>query len=262
MARIISICGAVLPVGVLPGDRSNPTGHWEPRIALDINDAFLRRHRSSWYDAGPTLQLEAVTSDDRAAFVREIAAFLSSCFHDGNVTVVKEPRISGLLPYWLAAVAALGCRAKLIQIFRHPDDVAASLRARDSLPADHSHRLWLKYNLFAEFDGRAAPRVFVAYEALLGNWESSIARCIRDLDLADSLRIDGSTRDAIEDFLRQDLRHHASFVAPTVHDRTVQAYIRRAYHLLHEAAEGRICPGAFDSLRTEYMRWLRALDVL
>lgn len=252
LARILSLCGAALPLEILPENYGNPTGYWEPERALRINDRFLARHSSSWYDVDPTLQIEPLATRERAAFVDEVAQFLAGGFCEGDTAVLKEPRISGLLPYWLAAAGALGLHAALIHIFRHPDEVAASLDARDGLPTEHAHALWLKYNLFAERDGRRVPRTFLGYDKLLEDWEEAIERCVRDLGLRESLRITPSARSAVADFLRPELRHHASLRSP-LSDSASESRLRRTYGLLHDATVGHLRPADFNAVRTSYV---------
>jgi hypothetical protein len=47
LTRVLSLCGAALPPGMLGADAGNPRGYWEPRAALGINERFLYRHGSS-----------------------------------------------------------------------------------------------------------------------------------------------------------------------------------------------------------------------
>ncbi len=59
--------------------------------------------------------------------------------------------------------------------------------------------MWLKYNLLAERNTRALPRVFVDYANLLEDWRREVKR------ISAALAIDLSTRNesAIEQFLKQ-----------------------------------------------------------
>ena len=60
-------------------DRANPRGYWEPRQALHLNDAILRRHGSAAFDTSLRLQEEgAFDAEEKAACIAEIGAFLTT----------------------------------------------------------------------------------------------------------------------------------------------------------------------------------------
>lgn len=213
LTRVLSLCGAVLPADLLGGDEDNLLGHWEPRGALELNEGFLCRYGSTWHD--PTLHLQgevAFGSELRAAYVEQIQAFLRA-LPAGPLHVVKEPRITGLSAFWFEAASRLGLAIRVVIAVRHPEEVVASLSARDQACPELSSALWLKYNLLAERESRACPRVFVEYANLLHDWRREIAR----IGTALSLELSASDASAVDEFLRQDLRrqrHHGAISEP------------------------------------------------
>ena len=58
LTRVLSLCGAALPAGLLGATAQNPRGCWEPRAAIHLNEAILRRHGSSAYDLTLRMQEE------------------------------------------------------------------------------------------------------------------------------------------------------------------------------------------------------------
>lgn len=213
LTRVLSLCGAVLPANLLGGDEDNLLGHWEPRGALELNEGFLCRYDSTWHD--PTLHLQgevAFGSELRAAYVEQIQAFLRA-LPAGPLHVVKEPRITGLSAFWFEAASRLGLDIRVVVALRHPEEVVASLAARDQACPELSSALWLKYNLLAERESRACTRVFVEYANLLRDWRREIAR----IGTALSLELSASDERAVDEFLRQDLRrqrHHGAISEP------------------------------------------------
>jgi len=183
LARVLSLCGGALPLGLPPADFANPSEYWEPARALELNEAVFASNGSSWYDGSLPLQTGLVSADAREDFCSAIAEFLQTGFEGGGPIVLKEPRISGLLPYWIGAVTELGWPLKVVHLFRNPGDVGASLATRNGLTIPHADTLWLKYNLIAERDARGLPRIFVSFEALLRDWQTALERCIGELDL-------------------------------------------------------------------------------
>lgn len=247
LTRVLSLSGAALPLEILPPNYANPTGYWEPAVAVAMNDRFLHERSSSWYDSTLRLQTVAEGAAEREAFIDEIAAFLIDGFEPGGPLVVKDPRISALLPYWTAAAEAAGLQPAIIHNFRRPDDVAMSLACRDALEAGQSESLWLKYNLVSERDGRPFRRVFVSYEALMSDWRRVATRCI------DGLGIDLAVRpgSAVSEFLSPELHHHAS-LAELRSGPERGGLAGRTYALLRDAEDADGDSAAFDAAFHEF----------
>lgn len=202
LTRALSLCGGALPATLVGADDSNQKGHWEPLNALHLNDGFLRRHGSTWFD--PTLRLQSevvISSAERDIFLDRIKAFLRA-LPPAPLHIIKEPRITALSDFWLDAARQTGfCPAAAIPV-RHPEEVSASLTARYGMSSELASILWLKYNLLAERHSRDLPRVFVEYSNLLRDWRAETSR------IEAALSIDLSVRDeaAIDDFLSPTLQ--------------------------------------------------------
>ena len=202
LARILCLCGCVLPAALKEANEANPRGFWEPVDALRLNDEFLFRHQATYFD--PTLRLQGELSfapDEVEGFVGRIDAFLRRC-PQGAPLIVKDPRITALFDFWLRAARRAGFSVKVIVSIRNPSEVAASLGALIEAPVELWHASWLKYNLLAELHSRQLPRVFVEYSRLLDDWRSQVARVTRSLAL-DRLTEHGAA--AVEAFLTRDL---------------------------------------------------------
>src|ERR1700730_6311768 len=251
LTRVLSLCGAALPLRVLPPNYGNPTGYWEPALAVEINDRFLQAHASSWYDTSLRLQTQRIATDDAATLVEQAAVVLADSFQTSGPIVLKEPRISGLMPYWIQAAREVGLRPAIVHLFRNPDDVAASLARRDDLAAEQSRALWLKYNLVAARDRRRFARAFISYEDLMTDWERVVGRCAEELRV--ELAISDEARVAVASFLSPALRHHATPNERRVADDEGRL-VSRTYRLLNAAKRKLTVPNAFDALLTEYGR--------
>jgi hypothetical protein len=230
MTRILSLCGARLPEPLLGASDSNLTGHWEPIDAININNAFLSRHGASWYD--PTLRLQgeiAFSMQEKEAYIEQIRAFIENS-NAGSLLVIKEPRIAAVADFWFEASRRAWIAAKVIIPIRHPDQVAASLAARDGVSAELANILWLKYNFLAERSSRTLPRVFVEYGNFLSDWRKEIGR------ISERLAVDLSAADetAIGDFLDPNLHRQRSCGAPS--DILGQAWTSDAYMAFSAAA--------------------------
>ncbi len=257
LTRVLSLCGAALPRDVSePGD-DNPTGHWESPPAKELNDRFLEARGSAWDDVG--LAFRHPPHDERFprdiapsdGYVMAIQNLLVEQAERGRTVILKEPRITILLRYWLTAAKRAGFTPKAIHVFRHPADVAASLAARNGIAFKHACALWRKYNLLGERDSRGVARAFVSYEALMDDWQTEIARCVREIGA--ELVPGPEARTAVRAFLSPELHHHRGGAADA-EDAASERWqpTLEAYAELTRAAGGDPNRAAFDALFGEY----------
>lgn len=228
ITRVLSLCGAALPDRLLPPNYGNPTGYWEPQDGLNLNEAFLQRHGSNWYDPRLHRFDEIVDSPDGQEFVDKIAATLGERLCD-PVSIIKEPRITALTPFWFAAAERLEFSVGVVIAVRHPAEVAGSLAARDGVPIELSNTLWLKYNLLAEQRSRDLPRVFVEYPNLLSDWKREVDRVRRAL----AVDLSPKREEDVDKFLSPDLRRQR---VPVDNRNSVSPLaVVRAYSMLSKA---------------------------
>lgn len=201
VTRVLSLCGATLPAGMRGADAANPSGYWEPRASLALNNSILRRHGSLACD--PSLRLleeGAFDAEDKAAYIAKIGAFLSR-LPAAPLVVIKDMNIVALSGMWFEAARLAGFDIAAVIVVRHPQEVIASNAVAMRASPELTSALWLKTNLLAERDTRAIPRVFVDYANFLDDWRRETKR------ISTALNIDLSTGDgdAIEEFLTPDL---------------------------------------------------------
>jgi hypothetical protein len=253
LTRLLSMSGGALPRTLLGPRVGNPTGHWEPQVALQINNRFLAACDSSWLD--PSLRLQVGTpppAKRTRKLADDIRAFFERELQTGDVVLIKEPRLPFVLDHWLSAASQSGLACKAIHIHRHPEEAAASLHARDSVARDHAYLLWVKSNLLAERYTRGYARDFISYERLLGDWKGTLEHCIETLDL----KMVVPSSQAVAGFLSADLRHHRS--EPDVSaDPTPGHWARRLYALLEDACANDVDRRAMDAIFDEYEVWDR-----
>ena len=204
LTRVLSLCGGVLPAGMMGALAQNPRGFWEPRRAVHLNEAILRRHGSAGYDPSLCLQVEDVIDpEEKSASISKIRAYLAT-LPAAPLVIIKEPQITALSDMWFEAARLAGFNPATVIAVRHPQEVIASFEKLRTGPSKElAGALWLKYSLLAERDTRDLPRVFVEYANLLDDWRREVKR------ISAALGIDLDTRDEgpIEEFLTQDLRH-------------------------------------------------------
>lgn len=229
ITRVLSLCGGLLPVGMLGADAGNPRGYWEPRKAIAINEGILYRHQSAWFD--PTLHSmdDALGVREKAACVDQIQDYLTR-LPDAPLLVIKEPRITTLSHLWFEAARRAGFDVAAVIAVRHPLEVVSSAAATWQVSRELSGALWLKYSLLAERYTRGLPRVFVDYADFLDDWPREIKRIATTLDIDLNTQQD----DAVEQFLTPDLRRQRR--SGSVHGFVGADWISAVYSALRQAA--------------------------
>ena len=210
LTRVLSLCGAALPAGLLGATAENPRGYWEPRAAIHLNEAILRRRGSSGYDLTLRMHEDSAFDPEKdAADIAKIRTFLTT-LPAAPLVVIKEPKLTAVSGIWFEAARLAGFDVATVIAVRHPQEVIASLakRAGSQNYVRDSPELtcawWLKYTLLAERDTRGVPRVFVEYANLLEDWRQEVKR----ISVALGLDLNAPDEDSIDAFLTPGLRHH------------------------------------------------------
>jgi hypothetical protein len=129
------------PDDLMEGDEGNPQGYFELRSIASLNDEILSHYRGRW-DSPPLLAPAWEHDDAATAYATRARAALAELYTD-EAYVLKDPRISLLLPLWRQVTDARTCA---IVIVREPFEVAASLTRRNGLPTMSGLALWAAYN--------------------------------------------------------------------------------------------------------------------
>ena len=203
--QLLALAGAHLPDNVMPGDEHNAKGYFEPwRIAV-FNDHRLRAAGGAWDDAFTYPYAPVADEADWAVQAREM---FREEYGKARFPLLKDPRISLLMPLWRPLLEAEGLGLRCVIPIRPPLAVAGSLAHRNQFPPVKSVLLWTAYMLAAEAGSRDLPRAFVDYDALLSDWRGEVAR-IETAHGAPLPRLTERSASRIDAFLSPDLRHNS-----------------------------------------------------
>ena len=205
LSRVVNLLGAAAPVGTMPPGPDNPRGFWGPEAIVRLNDEVLAAGGSSWAD-WTRFDADRLAPTTVTAFRPRMAAALRAAYGDAPLFVLKDPRLSRLLPLWGPTFAALGTTPFALIALRHPAAVARSLAARDGFPQEMSLLLWLRHVLDAERVTRGMARDFVSYNALLADWRGTMARAAARLGVGWRVSMEAAAAD-VDAFLDEGLRH-------------------------------------------------------
>jgi hypothetical protein len=205
-AQVLALAGAHLPQNVMPGDRHNQQGYFEPWKIAMFNDRRLRAAGGAWDDVFAFPHRPLPRRNERK-WLNEAAALFSEEYGEAGRPLLKDPRVTVLLPFWRTVLDDLEIAARCVISVRHPFAVAGSLARRDDFPVEKSLLVWSAYMLAAEAYTRDLPRVFLGYDQLLADWRSELARA--EEVLGGGLPPLTKTADkAIDHALSADLRHN------------------------------------------------------
>lgn len=245
-ARMFGLLGARLPSELMPANEFNTSGYWEPERLVALHDEMLESVGSTWYDisAFPDSWYESETA---ASFASRALEILEQEYETAPLFVLKDPRISRFVPFWLSVLETLGAEPSFIIMVRQPLEVAASLKQRDALLPAHSILLWLRHMLDAERATRRQRRAFLFYDRLLGDWHLEADQLAEHLDLQWP-SMSPSSSEQIEAFLSEGLRHHDFGLKDLKARHDVVDWVKEAYELLCHEGDTPVLHSAFDRI--------------
>jgi hypothetical protein len=150
-------------VDLLPAASDNSNGFFERFDVNSLNNELLAELGGAW-DNPPPRQAVIEQAPMWRTRVEEMLEALAEDA-DGRSLVLKDPRISLLLPVWLPALG--GDRFAFVLVDRNPLEVAASLHKRDGLALHVGLALW-QLCCAELLHGLAGQKVwFARYESLV-----------------------------------------------------------------------------------------------
>ena len=209
----IGILGFGLGKQLIPPETHNEKGYFENVLINKFNDSLFDVLLAKWHD---TLFLPQNWWKEEEVRVKksELISILESEFAQTDNLVIKDPRISVLLPFYTELFKELNINIKAIISFRNPFEVANSLRKRDNLSMSKSLLLWMDAMLKAELHSRSFPRVFLNFDSLLENTVGTLQK-INDLLKLDVV-IDSNKEVLLKKFVERKLKHHQDIELPEV----------------------------------------------
>lgn len=205
--RLINILGAEVGRNLLLGNTEvNKKGFWENRALIDLHDDLLTALDAAWFDFRRLPDLWWQREDIRP-FAEKILKILERDFNRFDLMVLKDPRISRLLPIWLDALEGIARRISCLIVLRNPLEVINSLTVRDGFNPELSAFVWLAYVLDAEYYSRDFARSFTQYDKILYDWEAEIQSVAAEMKITWPNHID-AVRHEITQEIDPNLRHH------------------------------------------------------
>lgn len=225
-ARLINLLGFSLgpEENIMLGQENNPTGYWESRPLVIMNDEILAALGGAW--SAPPPSVEGWESRPELDALRPAAeALVSSTLAEEEHWVWKDPRNCLTLPFWTPLVSD---EFALVLIHRHPLEVAASLTVRDEMTTWFALALWERHVRSALTSAAGCPVYVTSYEQLLREpveWSEGVAEFLRDRGAEVSPVQPGD----ITSFVQTELRHSEFGVDALTHEPAVSESQRALY---------------------------------
>ncbi|QSR89625.1 glycosyltransferase [Methylacidiphilum caldifontis] len=201
LTRSLVELGLSIGEKILEPQPDNPTGFWEDKDIMEINEEILAASGSSWDSfAPPSLDFH----EPRMVALLKKAEDLLEQKLKGKDFTFKDPRTIRLLRFWHAVFEKLCIRPSYLLVIRNPLSVGYSLYKRNQFPVVKSFCLWLSHNvspwpLYAPF-----LEAVVDYDQFLQQPERDLQRIAEVL----SLHYDEKAVLALKrNFLKEEYRH-------------------------------------------------------
>jgi len=221
---------------MLPAENNNEKGFFEDIDVNAINIELLNELGKDWHTLS-LIQADELLHEKYAGLRLRAAELLRSRLQNTDRFGLKDPRMCRLLPFWQKVFEHLQLDVSYVIAVRNPLSVAKSLEARNQLPHEKSHYLWLEHILPSVLLTRGARRVLVDYDLLLDNPQQQVARMALGLD---SRPDPVSLAEFSRDFLDIRMRHSGYKPEDVFESPLVPNPVRTAVMLLADVAADRL----------------------
>ncbi len=238
VARGLQALSVYLGSDFLDAQPENPTGYWEDKRIVELDERVLKALGIKWDDVRPI---------DREEFARwrfwrlrsETSRYLRRRFLPHALWGFKDPRTIRLLPFWRRVLRDSRVDDAYLLVIRNPSSVAASLFARQAMDAETAWRLWLVYMVPFLDELAGKPLVVVDYDLLMLEPRGQLERIARKFAIRHDQVRTTEVETFVSQFLDAKLRHTVFALADIDASTDAALLTRDAYALLLELAQDR-----------------------
>jgi LPS sulfotransferase NodH len=239
LTRGLQALGVFLGDDFLATRPDNPTGYWEDKRIVELNEKLLSLLGLNW-ESISLIDESCWQRDDVQALIGDAVAYLQSNFLSHPLWGFKDPRTVRLLPFWKEVFQRAGVDDRYVLAIRHPLGVANSLARRQCTEPGISHLLSLVYLVPFLRQISSRPVVVTDYDLLMEDPSGQLQRIARGLDLPigepEKMQLEEFSRAFLDPALRHGYFSRHDFDTVPV----VSALIREAYFRLFELATDRL----------------------
>ncbi len=251
-AGLFEILGYSVGQSIRPADIvDNPRGYYENSTIVEFNQGIMRSVGLTW--SSPFINSAYIFDQINITELKEkLKAIISIEYRDDNHIVIKDPRLSFLLPIYQSVLKSLGYDIKVIIPVRNPTAVANSLRKSSNLRKVRSYLLYIQYYSQLETLSRSEDRAVVLFEDLIDNPKDYLSTILNHFKLPAITAQQGAT---IDQFIDTNKYQNADNSL----DENCPDSTKRVYDLLSklsgEGNQSKPLQKKFNKITSEILEW-------
>lgn len=209
VTKALSTLGVNLGDPLVPADSGNPTGYWEHKEAVSINENILKWLKIYWDQ--PLISSSAQYQLPEHLITRG-SNFLEANASKALPFAFKDPRSARLLPFWNEAAKRTKQPIKLqhLLVLRNPLDSARSLARRNGISVERGLALWVEHMLAFSTHTDWDTTLIVQYEDLLKDPKNTLCSLQKRLAIPYA---DSSTNNPHSNFEKSIEHNRENFIA-------------------------------------------------
>lgn len=185
-----------------PSPKENPKGFFENVAVQALNKKILADFGSKWDDYAFRIEDHKTSSLEK--YIEQAKKILTDEFKYVSTFAIKDPRMSLLFPIWEKASLESDIDIRIVVPYRHPIEVAESLRKRNSFSLEKGILLWSNYMISILSYSKGYKTLYFNFDELL--YETD--RVLKDLSSFVTLPLTEMSSKKILEFLEPSLKHH------------------------------------------------------
>ena len=250
MAGSLRLCGAWVGEqdALIKANVENPKGFWERRDVRDICDALMHAANADWWDVAD-FHPDNIPLPMLSEYGDKFRSIVNILSEKGTWTF-KEPRLCLLLPLLRTHIPNAIC----VHVYRHPVEVARSLRARNEFGIAEGLALWEAYTQSALRASMGLRRLLISYEELISHPHPTLESLVGQLQQLGVTGLTTPPREMLDDFIAPAHRRQGPGLQPLEYLKPSQ---RDLWALLENGEALHTNPS--DSLPADTLQLLRDL---
>lgn len=236
-ARLLECLGAIQSKKLMQVQLDNPKGFFEDQEVQRFNNyKILHRIGISWNSLG-FAKWNTLSECEWAELEIEAVNIIKNNYSLNNpLSVLKEPRICILLPFWLSVLKKSGYDVKVICSIRDPLSVSRSLNARDGFSITHGGMLYITYWLSILSNIQDLPVAFMEFDEIVEDPARVLGVVSDKLGITYPLDLEARLRVFSSEFLDASLRHSKVDLENLQHEHALPSLSVELYKILLRAS--------------------------
>ena len=190
--RLVSYLGFNLGENLMEPNNDNPKGYFEDIDIYNFNEKILKLIKRSWYDSDHIDSKLLINLTKKNIFNEAVTLIKKKINHQKPI-IIKDPRITILLPFWAKVFKKLNLNIKYVCSIRNPLDISLSLKIRDGFGINNSLNIWYRYTSQLLLDLKFKDAVFINFD----NFNKNLDKEIKKLEIFFNKKF---TKDSLEKF--------------------------------------------------------------